>query len=145
MGTWCALKVNLKELGKLKTNAVDFSKMVGDLCFGNKSCMLVTRLLLIGDDIDVYNFKDIMWALSCRSRPGLDDFPFEDVRGLPVMPYMTHGLGDPRRGGKSVTNCILPGEYSGTRNWVPVDFESSYPEHVKQKVADLWKTTNIGK
>lgn len=145
MGTWCALQVDLKKLGALKTNAAEFSKRVGDLVFANKSSMLINRVFLIGDDIDIYNFKDIVWALSTRSRPGADDFPFEDVRGLPIMPYMSHGTGDPRRGGKMVTNCLLPAEYEGARNWIPVDFESCYPEEVKEKVRELWRTTTIGK
>lgn len=106
--------------------------------------MLINRVFLIGDDIDVYNFKDIIWALSTRARPGLDDFPFEDVRGLPIMPYMSHGRGDRKRGGKMVTNCLLPAEYEGRRNWIPVDFESSYPEVVKEKVREIWETTAIG-
>ncbi|EUC42265.1 hypothetical protein COCMIDRAFT_29078 [Bipolaris oryzae ATCC 44560] len=144
MGTWCALQVSLPQLALLKTDAESFSRQIGNLIFSSKASMLINRVFLIGDDIDVYNFKDIIWAVSTRARPGLDDFPFEDVRGLPIMPYMSHGRGDRKRGGKMVTNCLLPAEYEGSRNWIPVDFESSYPEEVKKKVREIWKTTAIG-
>lgn len=146
MGTWCALKVNVKKLGEMKTNAAEFSKKVGDIVYNNKCSILVTRIFLIGDDIDIYNFKDIIWALSARSRPGLDDFVFEDVRGLPIVPYMSQGTGHPKRGGKIITNCLLPAEYNdGVRSWVEVSYKDSYPDDVKQKVDKLWETTDIGK
>jgi UbiD family decarboxylase len=144
MATWCALKVNIKRLGELKTNPTELSNKIGNLLFNNKSATLVNRIFLIGDDVDIYSFKDIIWAFSTRSRPGLDDFVFDNVRGFPMMPYMSHGTGHPKRGGKMVTSCLLPSEYSGIRNWIPVDFNSSYPEHVKEKVESLWKTIGLG-
>ncbi|PVI02990.1 UbiD-domain-containing protein [Periconia macrospinosa] len=144
MATWCVLQVNIKKLGELNTNPNDFCKKVGDILFSTKSTMLMNKLLLVGDDIDIYKFADVIWALSTRCRPGQDDFVFDDIPGFPLTPYMAQGFGHPTRGGKVVSNCLLPVEYKGERSWSTVDFENSYPQHVKDRVLALWESTSIG-
>jgi 3-polyprenyl-4-hydroxybenzoate decarboxylase len=91
-------------------------------------------LMLVGDDIDVYNEKDILWAFNTRCRPGMDETLFEDVRGFPLIPYMGHGNGPANRGGKVVSDALMPTEYTTGRNWVAADFEHSYTADVKERV-----------
>ncbi|KAI9927287.1 hypothetical protein ASPWEDRAFT_165867 [Aspergillus wentii DTO 134E9] len=137
--TWVALRVDTAKLRELKTDSQDFRKKIGDLIFNVKAGYTIHRLVLVGDDIDVYNGKDVMWAFSTRCRPGMDETLFDDVRGFPLVPYMSHGSGSPVQGGKIVSDALLPVEYTTGRNWVPADFENSYPEEVKRKVLDKWE------
>ncbi|KAL1963748.1 hypothetical protein VTN77DRAFT_7814 [Rasamsonia byssochlamydoides] len=138
--TWVALKVDTAQLRRLKTNSKEFSKKVGDLVFNHKAGYTVHRLVLVGDDIDVYNGKDVLWAFSTRCRPGMDETFYEDVRGFPLIPYMSHGNGSPTRGGKVVSDALLPSEYTTGADWEVADFEHSYPEEVKAKVLENWET-----
>ncbi|KAH8800275.1 putative 3-octaprenyl-4-hydroxybenzoate carboxy-lyase [Xylogone sp. PMI_703] len=140
--TWCALKVDIQKLADLKTNSSDFCRKLGSLVFNNKSSLLVNRLLLIGDDVDIQHFDDIVWAFATRCHPKSGEYVFDDVPGFFLSPYMSHGEGDPKHGGKTVSDCLLPMEYQGKRNFRHVDFESSYPEEIKTKVRANWE--NMG-
>ncbi|KAJ5972708.1 uncharacterized protein N7479_002626 [Penicillium vulpinum] len=136
--TWLALRIDTAKLREMKTTTKEFSKKVGDLVFNCKAGGTTHRIVLCGDDIDVYNGKDVMWAFSTRCRPGLDETFFEDVRGFPLIPYMSHGNGSPVKGGKVVSDALLPCEYTIGKDWEAADFESSYPEEIKQKVLANW-------
>ncbi|KAF4990286.1 hypothetical protein FDECE_14429 [Fusarium decemcellulare] len=142
MATWCALQVDIDRLAEMKMDPKEFCDKLGRIAFNNKSCMLITRILLFGHDVDVRNFKDIVWALVTRCRPGQDEYLFDDVPSFPMTPYMSHGRGDPKRGGKVISDCLFPMEYEGKREFSGVDFERSYPEHVKDKVRSNW--TSMG-
>jgi hypothetical protein len=64
----------------------------------------------------------------------MDETFFEDCKGFPLIPYMSHGNGSPVKGGKVVSDALMPSEYTTGRDWVPADFRSSYPEDIKSKV-----------
>jgi UbiD family decarboxylase len=139
MATWCALQVDTEMLRELKSTPEDFCKKLGDVVFSNKASILVNRLLVVGDDIDVYDFRDIMWAYTTRCRPGHGEYLFDDVSSFPLTPYMSHGESNPLKGGKILSNCLLPIEYRERPNWTRADFEHSYPESVKTRVLSNWK------
>lgn len=138
MANWCALQVDTKKLTNLKTNSKDFCSKLGQIVYNNKSSMLFNRILLFGEDVDIYNFKDVMWALVTRCRPGQDEHVFEDVPSFPMTPYMSHGTGTVTTGGKAISDCLFPMEYEGRKTFSSVDFETSYPEEVKSKVKANW-------
>ncbi|KAJ5622775.1 hypothetical protein N7490_011380 [Penicillium lividum] len=136
--TWVALKVDTARLREMKTTSKEFSKKVGDLVFNSKAGYTIHRLVLVGDDIDVYDGRDVMWAFSTRCRPSLDETFFEDVRGFPLVPYMSHGNGSPTMGGKVVSDALMPTEYTTGKDWLAADFKNSYPEELKKKVLNNW-------
>ncbi|GIC90361.1 UbiD family decarboxylase [Aspergillus udagawae] len=135
---WAAVQVDRKKLWALRTNAADFCRKIGDLIFRRKCGMQIHRLLIVGDDIDPFNFKDVIWSYASRCRPGMDEYHFEDVAAYPLVPYMSHGPGTKLTGGKVVANCLLPHEYNQEQKWVVCDFENGYPEEVKEKVLRRW-------
>lgn len=124
----------------MHTTSEEFCRKLGDIAFRNKSCMLINRLLLVGDDIDVYDWNKVMWAFTTRCRPCHDDHCFEEVRSHPLTPYMSQVPGAPRKGGKLVSDCIMASEYQKPRNFKHVDFEHSYPEDIKKKVLGNWSS-----
>ncbi|CAG8084375.1 unnamed protein product [Penicillium salamii] len=136
--TWVALRIDTARLREMNTTSVELRKRIGDLIFNAKAGYTIHRLVLCGDDIDVYDGKDVMWAFSTRCRPGSDETFFEDVRGFPLIPYMGHGAHSKTMGGKVVSDALMPAEYTTGRDWVAADFESSYPEELKKKVLDNW-------
>lgn len=145
MATWCALQVDSQRLAELNTTSEAFCQRLGRIIFNDKSSMLINRLLVVGDDIDVYDFQDVMWAYVTRCRPGQSEYVFEDVPGFPLTPYMSHGSWDQRMGGKMVSDCLLPMEYNGKASLQRVDFENSYPKDVKDRVRSNWHAMGFGK
>ena len=137
--TWVALQVDTEKLRALKTNARDFCRSIGDIVFNHKTGYTIHRLIIVGEDIDVYNFKDVIWAFCTRCRPGMDEYHYEDVRGFPLIPYMSHGNGSPHMGGKVVSDCLLPSEYTEGKDWQAADFKESYPAELQEKVLQRWE------
>lgn len=137
--TWVALRVDTAKLREKQLTSTEFRQKVGDLVFNHKAGYTIHRLVLVGDDIDVYDGKDVMWAFSTRCRPGMDETLYEDVRGFPLVPYMGHGNGPKTQGGKVVSDALMPTEYTTGRDWEAADFKTSYPEALKQKVQSNWE------
>jgi len=137
--TWVALQVDTAKLRQMKLTPVQFRKMVGDLIFDHKVGYTIHRLVLVGDDIDVYNFKDVIFAFSTRCRPDTDETFYQQCRGFPLIPYMSHGTASKNKGGKVVSDALMPAEYTTGRDWELADFEHSYPETLKAKVTGNWK------
>ncbi|KEQ58048.1 UbiD-domain-containing protein [Aureobasidium melanogenum CBS 110374] len=120
--TWVALKIDTAKLREMKTTSKEFAKRVGDLIFNDKVGYTIHRIVLVGDDIDVYNFKDVMWAFCTRCRPGDDEVFFDDVKAFPLIPYNSHGAFNPGKGGKFVSDVLLPVEYTTGADWQAADF-----------------------
>ncbi|KAL7966414.1 UbiD decarboxylyase family [Trichoderma sp. SZMC 28014] len=142
---WVALKVDTAKLRAMKTTPKDFSKRIGNLVFQSKAAFFIHRLILVGDDIDVYNDKDVLWAFSTRCRPGTDEYYWEDVKGFFLVPFMGEGNGPPHKGGKVVSDALLTAEYTTGPNWETADFEHAYPEDIKNRVLQNWEKMGFSK
>lgn len=87
-----------------------------------------------------------VWAFSTRCRPGSDETFFEDCKGFPLVPYMSHGTGHPAKGGKVVSDALMPCEYNtGKPDWVAADFRNSYSGELKAKVLANWESDGFNK
>lgn len=113
---WVALQVDTEKLRAMQTTAKDFCRQVGDIVFHDKVGYTIHRLVLVGEDVNVYDFRDVIWAFCTRCRPGMDKYVFEDVKGFPLIPYMSHGNGSPIKCGKIISGALLPAEYITGRN-----------------------------
>ncbi|KIL85233.1 hypothetical protein FAVG1_11663 [Fusarium avenaceum] len=127
LGTWAVLQVDNEKLAKMRTDPDELCKKIGDLAFNDKSTMLMNRILLIGDDVDIHNWDEVIWAYTSRCRPGIDE---------------KYGRGSSVQGGKMVSNCLLAMEYKGERTFRSVDFKSSYPKDIQERVKSTW--TDMG-
>jgi phenacrylate decarboxylase len=92
----------------------------------------------------VYDAKDVFFAFTTRCRPNKDETFFEECLGFPLVPYMGHGTGNPTKGGKVVSDALLPSEYQGEQNWQQASFQHSYPEALQASVEDRWKSWGFG-
>ncbi|KAM0462160.1 hypothetical protein ACHAO4_001358 [Trichoderma viride] len=143
--TWTVLKVDTTKLRALKTTGKEFAKKVGDLVFNVKPGFAMHRLILVGEDIDIYDDKDVLWAYTTRCRPNLDEVFFEEVLGFRLIPFMGHGNGDPIKGGKVVSDALLPVEYTTGQNWETCNFKNAYPESVQDQVLKDWESFGFAK
>jgi hypothetical protein len=51
---------------------------------------------------------------------------------------MGHGTGTPNRGGKVVSDALMPMEYKGVQNWQQASFKDSFPDEIKDSVNCRW-------
>jgi UbiD family decarboxylase len=137
--TWVVLKIDTPQLQNMRTTSAAFCRQIGDLIFRNKVGLVIQRVVLVGEDIDVYGYKDVMWAFCTRCRPGKDEYFYEDCTGFWLIPYMGHGTGETHRGGKVVSDALMPSEYTTGQDWQTVDFEHAYTDDIKAKINANWK------
>lgn len=126
----------------MKTNPKDLCEKIGQVIFSDRSGMFEHHILVVSDDIDIYDFKHVMWAYTTRCRPGVDDFYFHNTLGFALVPYQSQGQGRPDVATKIVSNCLLPVEYTTGPNWETSDFEHGFPDDLKEKVLSNW--SNFG-
>lgn len=67
------------------------------------------------------------------------------MRGFVLIPYMGHGNGNPMRGGKVVSDALLPPEYTTGRSWETASFTGSYPLPIQEKVEKEWSSIGFGR
>ncbi|PYH94074.1 UbiD family decarboxylase [Aspergillus ellipticus CBS 707.79] len=102
---WVVVSVDVGELGRTGWGTEELSRRVGEVVFGTHAGWEAPKVFVVGDDVDVTDTKQVVWAMATRWRPGADEVVFGDVRGLPMVPYMTRAgraeVPDPGRGGKT--------------------------------------------
>lgn len=91
-------------------------------------------MILVDDDIDITDIAQVVWAMATRYHPGTGEHYFPQAPGIPLVPYLTPDEARAARGGKSITNCLLPDGFRGTT----ASFRGSYPRPLQQHVLDNW-------
>ncbi|KAF4450353.1 putative 3-polyprenyl-4-hydroxybenzoate decarboxylase [Fusarium austroafricanum] len=81
--TWVALQVDTQKLRELKTTSEKFCREIGNLVFNHKVGYTIHRLVIVGGGIDVYDFKDVIWAFCTRCRPNMDGTSLKTLPGFP--------------------------------------------------------------
>ncbi|MER7842514.1 UbiD family decarboxylase [Kitasatospora sp. NPDC096077] len=107
---------------------------VAEVLFPSHVGWLVPKVILVDDDIDVTDIRQVVWALATRCRPGTGEHVFPDAPGIPMVPYLTPEEARTGTGGKSITNCLLPEGFRGTT----ASFRGSYPEELQRHVLANW-------
>jgi len=136
---WLVLKIDLQKLQSLNTSPEEFCKKIGDIYFNHKVASIIHEIILVGDDVDIFDFKKVIWAYTTRHTPSVDQYLFDDVPAFPLAPFVSQS---PRiktkKGGKVVTNCIFPKQYHENVNFTTCDYDN-YDEKLKEKIESNWK------
>lgn len=99
-----------------------------------------SKLILVDDDIDVFDLSQVIHAISTKCHPGRGIFIDHVFTANPLTPYLSH---QERMEGKSsiaVLDCTWPSDWSRENDIPPrVSFNEVYPEEIKDKVLRNWK------
>lgn len=136
---WAVVSVDTDKLAQMNTTAADFARKVAEVVFGSHSGYLIPKLILVGNDIDIVDINQVVWALATRSHPDHDHFTFPDIKEFPMVPYLTEEDKKRGSGGKVVINCLFPEQFRGEMRADTASFRHSYPEYVRTKVEANWK------
>ena len=96
------------------------------------STAVLCRILVVENDIDPTDLRDVMWALASRVRPGSD--LVEDRPIFNLSPLYTPQERETSRGPLVVHNGLIAGAATPS---VPSSFQQVYPEAIKTKVESL--------
>lgn len=102
--------------------------------------MALARILVVENDIDPTDLRDVMWALASRVRPG-SDLVLTDRPLASLSPLFSPHERETFRGPLVVHNGLIAG--AATRS-VPSTFQAVYPEAVKAKIENLVEANLVG-
>ncbi|WP_399082422.1 UbiD family decarboxylase [Streptomyces sp. BBFR2] len=135
---WLVVSLDREGLRRMRTTARELADTVARVLFGSHPGWLVPKVLLVTDDIDITDIRQVVWALATRTHPGHGTYTYPDAPGIPLVPYLTPDEVAAGRGGKSVTCALLPGQLDGTSRAVTASFATSYPEELRRRVVADW-------
>lgn len=159
---WLVIKVDTKELVKLGMHSKKLCQLVGDLIFNSKGGMPFQEVIVMGDDIDIFDFRKVFWAYVTRHIPVRSQLYFSDCKAFGLSPFISQTKVAPfisqnndadqsemiatpealelikqNKGASCVTNCLFPIQFTDFKKTFD-DFEG-YNEELKFKVKKNWK------
>ncbi|OAA56068.1 protein phosphatases PP1 regulatory subunit sds22 [Cordyceps fumosorosea ARSEF 2679] len=123
---WAVVQIDNAKLQSSPRESKELCDQLSDIIFQLKPGWFIHRVFVVGDDIDVLDFNNVMWAYATRCRPGLDEYLYEDCTAFPLVPMIGHGTGPIWTGGKMISDCLLPIEYKGERDFKIASFNGQF-------------------
>ncbi|MHB1568695.1 MAG: UbiD family decarboxylase [Solirubrobacteraceae bacterium] len=120
-------------------NSRELAMKVGDAVFGSgKLGFGIPKLLLIENDIDISDPRQVIWAFASRAHPehGEVRFANEPQNTLPVFldpdeKFTFHAH-------KVVHNCLLADRFAPDERPVAADFAHGWPVDLRERVVSRW-------
>jgi len=117
------------------------AEQVGQTVFGaGKLAFGVPKLLLIENDIDIADPKQVIWAFASRAHPehGEIHFANEPQNILPI--YLDAHERLSYHATKIVHNCLIADRFDKNERPTPSDLTRAWPADIRQHVIDNWQT-----
>ncbi len=100
----------------------------------------VPKIIIVNDDIDVFNLAEVAHALGTRLHPirGVSSDP--NRTGWTLVPYLSPEERSSERLASGVYDCTWPADWTNESD-IPVrmSFKTSYPADMQNKVVKQWK------
>lgn len=125
----------------VKTLYANMATQIANLIFrGN----LPISLVVVNDDVDVYDLEQVVDAISKRCHPvrGIKVYP--DQVASPLTPFLSLEEKIWSKGAKVLYDCTWPLDWpKETTMPVKASFENMYPKETKEKILKNWTRWNL--
>jgi 4-hydroxy-3-polyprenylbenzoate decarboxylase len=118
-------------------NTKSLIEKIAEVLFHSKAGVSVPKIILMNDDIDPTNLRELTWALATRCHPVDGEVRFLKESINPLVAYLQTSEKQSMVGAKVVYNCLPPDEW-GDRLPTRSSFARAYPEAIKEKVIQKW-------
>jgi 4-hydroxy-3-polyprenylbenzoate decarboxylase len=118
-------------------------RRIGELLFASKAGSGTPKYLVVNDDIDITNIREVVWAFATRNPPGeRGETIFKQADNQPLVPYFQPGEKAVMRGTKVIYSCLPPDEWGNTIPMSRASFAHNFPKAVQERVLRRW--TQLG-
>lgn len=111
------------------------SAEVSDLIFRGKLGFWMHQLILVDDDVDVLNWRQVIHTFATRCHPVRDIRTLEGILTSPIMPYLSAEEKSERLGAKICFDCRWKG-----KSLPKIAFDTAYPPHIVDRVLKNWRS-----
>ena len=120
-----------------KTNLA-FCRALGEFVFRLRGGAIVPRLMIVTDDVDPCNPRDVLWALMTRCHPGGGEITFPHLAANPRDAFLRADEKAAMFTTKSVHNCLPPEEWTAEERPQRASFDRLYPIDLQQRILSDW-------
>ena len=106
--------------------------------FPSKVGVLLSKILLVDDDIDPSNINEVVWAFASRAHPEKGHFSFPDQPPFPLQLFVTHEEKVSRKSTKVIYNCLYPDDLGEGQIPMRLSLENLCGEPMKKKILAEW-------
>ncbi len=117
--------------------AQDFCRRIGETIFETKAGVVIPKVIVLNDDVDPTNLKELVWAFATRCHPLVGHAVFEHVHAAPLLAYLRTAEKIAGTTGKIVYNCLPPDEW-GEALPIRASFRHAYPPEIIDRVTRRW-------
>lgn len=132
------LVITVTPEGRKRHTRAELLERVRDLVLKSRPGGVISRFILVDDDIDPGRIEDVVWALATRCHPERGQKLFT---GLPVPPLQVYLDAEERRtniSSKVVFDCLWPDEMKPEARPVPMTFREGWPADIQERVVRDW-------
>ncbi|OPY67003.1 MAG: 3-octaprenyl-4-hydroxybenzoate carboxy-lyase [Syntrophorhabdaceae bacterium PtaU1.Bin034] len=101
-------------------------------------------VIVVGEDVDVSNAEEVLWAMTTRIHPVRDIHVQKRAPSSPLFPFVSPDERTTLTGANVCYDATFPFEWKDQAPKV-VDFEHAWPEEIKGRVAQRWEEYGLGK
>jgi len=112
-------------------------RRIGEVVFAGKAGAVIPKVIVLNDDVDPTNVRELVWAFATRCHPQLGHATFEHIPAAPLLAYLRSSEKVAAATGKIVYNCLPPDEW-GEALPIRASFRHGYPAEIVARVRHRW-------
>lgn len=113
-------------------------RRIGQTVFASKAGAVIPKVIVLNDDVDPTDLKELVWAFATRCHPLLGHVVFDDVEAAPLLAYLRRSEKVSGHTGKIVYNGLPPDEW-GEALPMRASFRHGYPADIVDRVRRRWR------
>jgi 4-hydroxy-3-polyprenylbenzoate decarboxylase len=118
-------------------------RRVGEVVFRSKAGAVIPKVIVLNDDVDPTDLRELVWAFATRCHPMLGHVSFEPTPAAPLLAFLRSSEKVSATTGKLVYNCLPPEEW-GEMLPMRTSFRHGYPAELVARVTSRWSAYGFG-
>lgn len=136
---WYVIAVERDWHAQLDINSSALCRKIADVLFSSKAGMGTPKYIIVNDDIDITNLREVVWAFATRNHPGSQgELILNDESTNPLVAFLDDAEKMSMHTTKVLYNCLPPDRWGGK---LPLrsSFSGVYPPAIQAKVIANWE------
>lgn len=125
----------------VKVTYSNVASQIANLVFGSKLSPWFHMVVVVDEDVDIYNKDEVIHALSTKCHPIRGIRKYEHAVGTPLYPFADPEDRKWSRGAQVLFDCTFPLDWPKALVPIKVSFNNPdiYPKEIQEKVLANWK------
>ena len=132
------LKKNWRELAPEQATTAAMCRRIGEVLFAEHGGSGIVKVLVMEDDVDPTNDKELIWAFATRAHPGTSEHVFEKKPTGALAVYLDDQEKRTMTSAKAVYDCLTRDEWTHGNQPHRTSLARGYPDEIRERVLNHW-------